>query len=367
MARKKQKGFSVVELMVALLLGLFLVSGVTAMYISSKQSYRMTDNLSRLQESLRFSLEFISSDVRMAGYMPCRYPPLTRNVMDDSVTGNATTGANAWFLDYFNFGIQGYEGGVSAFPSDLPAVGTNAGDRVARADAIVVLKGSVYTSSINTHDATTNNFSLQNNFTLDDFDRGRIAIACDPRQASIFQISSAVPATNTVNYTSATNIVPGNANTNIGSFGADAQITAYEPVVYYIANSSQNPSVRSLKRQYLVARAAGPNEIAEMREEELLEGVESMQILYGEDTLNNDLIVDRYVTANNVTDWQDVITVRIGLLMATGEQLATEVDTNTYNVAGTLISDTSLPAHGGDRRLRYVANTTINLRNRVAN
>lgn len=366
-ARNIQRGFSVVELMVALLLGLFLVSGVTAMYISSKQSYRMTDNLSRLQESLRFSLEFISSDVRMAGYMPCRFPPLTRNVMGDSVTGDVTTGADAWFLDYFNFGIQGYEGGVSVFPSDLPAVGTNAGDRVAGADAIVVLKGSVYTSSINAHNVTANTFTLQNNFTLNDFDRGRVAIACDPRQASIFQISSVVPASKSVNYASATNIVPGNANTNIGSFGTDAQITTYEPVVYYIANSTQNPSTRSLKRKYLIARTAGPNEIADMLEEELLEGVESMQILYGEDTLNNDLIVDRYVTANNVIDWQNVITVRIGLLMATGEQLTTQADTNTYNVAGTLISNVSTPAHGGDRRLRYVANTTINLRNRVAN
>ncbi|MFK7814875.1 MAG: PilW family protein [Gammaproteobacteria bacterium] len=367
MTRTMQKGFSVVELMVALVLGLFLVSGVTAMYISSKQSYRMTDNLSRLQESLRFSLEYISNDVRMAGYMPCRFPPLTRNVMDDSVTGDATTGTDAWFLDYFDFGIQGYEGGVTAFPPHLPAVGTNAGDRVAGADAIVVLKGSVYTSSVDSHDATTNTFTLQNNFTLSDFDRGRIAIACDPRQASIFQVSAVDETARTINYTDVPSISPGNANTNIGSFGPDAQITSYQPVVYYLANSTQNPSVRSLKRQYFIARTAGLNEVADMREEELLEGVESMQILYGEDTLNNDLIVDRYVTANNVTDWQNVITVRIGLLMASGEQITAQVDTNAYNVAGTLISDTSTPAHGGDRRLRYVANTTINLRNRVAN
>lgn len=140
MQSNKQRGFSIVELMVALLLGLFLVSGVTAMYISSKQSYRMTDNISRLQESLRFSLDFMSSDIRMAGYMPCRFPPLTRNAID-----NADTGSNAWFLDYFNFGVRGYEGSAGGFPTDLPAVGTNAGDRVAGTDAIVILKASLYT------------------------------------------------------------------------------------------------------------------------------------------------------------------------------------------------------------------------------
>lgn len=365
MQSNKQRGFSIVELMVALLLGLFLVSGVTAMYISSKQSYRMTDNISRLQESLRFSLDFMSSDIRMAGYMPCRFPPLTRNAID-----NADTGSNAWFLDYFNFGVRGYEGSAGGFPTDLPAVGTNAGDRVAGTDAIVILKASLYTSSLSSHDATANTFTLQSNFTDSDFERGRIGIVCDPRQAAMFQVSNAATGLKTVSYNNAANILPGNdagVITNIGNYGADAQIAAYEPVVYYIANSTQNPAIRSLKRQNLVARASGANEIAEMQEEELLEGVESMQILYGEDTLNNDLVVDRYVTADNVVNWQNVITVRIGLLMASGEQVTTQADTTTYNVAGTLISDTSAPAHAGDRRLRYVANTTINLRNRVAN
>lgn len=364
----KQKGFSIVELMVALLLGLFLVSGVTAMYISSKQSYRMTDNISRLQESLRFSLDFMSSDIRMAGYMPCRFPPQTRNAVNNAEVGS---NSNSWFLDYFNFGVRGYEGGTSAFPADLPAVGNSIDDRVAGTDAIVILKASLYTSSLSSHDATANTFTLQNSFTDSDFERGRIGIVCDPRQAAMFQVSNAAKAFRTVSYNNAANILPGNdasVITNIGNYGADAQIAAYEPVVYYIANSKQNPAIRSLKRKSFNAIDNGAGtEVAQMVEEELLEGVESMQILYGEDTLDNDLVVDRYVTADNVSNWQNIITVRIGLLMASGEQVTSQADTTTYNVAGTLISDTSTPPHAGDRRLRYVANTTINLRNRVAN
>ena len=57
--------------------------------------------------------------------------------------------------------------------------------------------------------------------------------------------------------------------------------------------------------------------------------------------------------------------MRLGLLMATGEDVTAQLDTNTYNVAGTFISDSTAVAHAGDRKLRYVANTTINLRNRV--
>jgi type IV pilus assembly protein PilW len=354
----KQQGFSVVELMVALLLGLFLVSGVTGMYISSKQTNRMTDNLSRLQESLRFSLEFISRDIRMAGYMPCRYPPTFTNAMN---------GNTAWFLDFFNYGIRGYEGSVSTFPTSLPAVGTGAGDRVAGTDALAILKGSVYASSLTFHNAGGNMFTLQNTFTDTDFDVGRIAIVCDPRQASLFQVSNVNFGAQTISYGNNTVIAPGNFTTNIGNYSDDAQITSFEPVIYYIAVSTQNPSITSLKKQYLEARLVGGIEVAQMREEELLEGVESMQILYGVD-VDNDQIADRFEAANTVTaanQWLNVITVRLGLLMATGEEVTTQLDTNTYNVAGTLISDTTTPAHSADRRLRYVINTTINLRNRV--
>ncbi|MBT8125498.1 MAG: PilW family protein, partial [Gammaproteobacteria bacterium] len=62
------------------------------------------------------------------------------------------------------------------------------------------------------------------------------------------------------------------------------------------------------------------------------------------------------------SEWPNVITVRLGLLMATGEEVTSQIDTNSYNVAGTIISAPTTPA---DRRLRYVVNTTINLRNRV--
>jgi len=188
MAHQKQQGFSIVELMVALLLGLFLVSGVTAMYVSGKQTYRMTDSLSRLQESLRFSLDFMSSDIRMAGYLPCRFPSNNTNAI--------TNGTTTWFLDFFNTGIRGYEGG--AFPS-APATGTSPGDRVAGSDAVAILKSSDYTSSITFHSTSSNSFTLNNNFDdQEDFEQGSVAIICDPRRAAIFQVSSSDEGTRTI-------------------------------------------------------------------------------------------------------------------------------------------------------------------------
>ena len=351
----KQKGFSVVELMVALLLGLFLVSGVTGMYLSSKQTYRMTDNLSRLQENLRYSLEFMTRDVRMASYMPCRFPPTFTN---------AVNGSTNWHLDYFNFGLRGYEGGVSTFPTQI------SGDVIAGSDAIAILKGGMYAGTIESHNNTTGRFTLQDSFPGPDqeFQKGEVALVCDPRQAALFQVSDSNYTNGTIDYGTNTGIAPGNATTSIGVFGEDAQITSFEPVIYYVAPSTSDPNTNALKVRSLEAVLTGGVETVTMSEEELLDGVETMQIMYGLD-VDNDQIADRYEAANDiaVAEWPSVITVRLGLLMSTGEEVAAQVDTNSYNVAGTLISDSSTPAHAGDQRLRYVVNTTVNLRNRVAN
>jgi len=351
----KQIGFSIVELMVALLLGLFLMGGVAGMYISSKQTYRMTDNLSRLQESLRYSLEIMSQDIRMAGYMPCRETT--------SVTNAISGGTASWFLDFYNFGIRGYE---NINPSSPPA---GLGNAIAGSDAVAILKGGNFVSSVKFHNTVSDVIELENNITDSDFKVGEIAIVCDPRQSAIFQISSPNYAAEVLGYGDNANIAPGNSSSSIsimGTYGEDAQITPYEPVIYYIAPSEQNVAISSLKRRYLVAQATGGKETAQMNEEELLEGVESLQILYGLD-VDSDQIADRFEAANDITasEWPDVITVRLGLLMVTDEEVAVQTDTNTYNVAGTLISDSSTVSHPADKKLRYTVNTTINIRNRI--
>ena len=66
-----QTGLSLVEIMIALLIGLFLLGGVLQIFINSQQTYRMQENLSRLQENGRFAIDFLAHDSRMAGYWGC--------------------------------------------------------------------------------------------------------------------------------------------------------------------------------------------------------------------------------------------------------------------------------------------------------
>jgi len=67
----KQSGISLIEIMIALLIGLFLLGGILQMFSASQQTYRMQSNLARLQENGRFALDFLARDIRMAGYWGC--------------------------------------------------------------------------------------------------------------------------------------------------------------------------------------------------------------------------------------------------------------------------------------------------------
>jgi type IV pilus assembly protein PilW len=74
-----QTGLTLIEIMIALLIGAFLLGGVLQIFITSKQTYRMQENLSRLQENGRFAMEFLSKDIRMAGYWDCMKPSSPNN------------------------------------------------------------------------------------------------------------------------------------------------------------------------------------------------------------------------------------------------------------------------------------------------
>ena len=94
-----QRGLSLIELMIAMLVGLILIGGVLSIFISSRQSYGINSAVARIQENARFALGFISKPTRMAGYMGCGLS--TSNFAND-LKSNA--------LPYgFTNGIVGYE------------------------------------------------------------------------------------------------------------------------------------------------------------------------------------------------------------------------------------------------------------------
>src|SRR5574340_675868 len=66
-----QAGLSLIELMIALVVGLILIDGVLSIFMSSRKSYGINSAVGQVQEHGRFALDFIRHDTRMAGYMGC--------------------------------------------------------------------------------------------------------------------------------------------------------------------------------------------------------------------------------------------------------------------------------------------------------
>ncbi len=93
-----------------------------------------------------------------------------------------------------------------------------------------------------------------------------------------------------------------------------------------------------------------------MVSQELVEGVENMQVYYGEDT-DGDSVANIYRKADTVTNWSNVVAIRIGLLVRTPGNVDTYVDTKTYMVADTNVGPFN------DNRQRRVFSSTIELRN----
>jgi type IV pilus assembly protein PilW len=364
---KALRGFTIVELMIALLLSSILLTGVVQIYASSKQSYRLTENVSRMQENSRFAMNVLTKEIRMAGFSPC---PRTDEV------ANTLTGGAATATDFGNGAITGFEGGVDTFPSDFPATGTAAGNRVADSDGFIIMRGGdiSYTLGTPPHNASSAQFKIVDATGISD---GDILMVCDTDNTAIFQADGLTITSGSADDTLVHNpggggISPGNCTKGLGyptdcttsggnphTYGSEAQIVKMFSTIYYVG-VSQSGNGRALYRRGLLNNTSGT--VAAGTAQELVDGIESMQTLYGLDTTGDNL-ANRYVTADQVGagNWNSVVSVRIALLSQTPDQINFENDDNTYYLAGTQFDDTS---HGADRRLRQVYTSTIKIRNR---
>lgn len=349
------RGFTLIEMMIAMVISIFLLGGVIQIFLSSKQSYRVGEDASRLQENGRFAMDIMARDIRMAGFLPCR--------IQDGKVSNAVDSSDEIY-DFFNAAINADEYGSSTF-SGYPAVGATATDRVAGADAIRILRGGSESSCIASH--VVNSATLHLCGSSSEFQQGDILLVCDAEKASIFQMSgpASAGAHTTIVHNTGTGS-PGNCNKKLGKpttagdcatnsdaqFAMDAQVVKFSSVAYYIGVSTSGTTT-SLYRIILNQAPI-----------ELIEDVETMQLLYGEDT-NNDDVADQYVKGNSVADANNIVAVRIGLLVKSPNEVASETNTKTYNVAGTPIADTATtPTHSGGKYLRNIYTSTIKIRNR---
>jgi type IV pilus assembly protein PilW len=299
----RQSGLTLVEILVALTIGLVVLTGVVGVLIANRQTYRTSEALARMQENARFSFEILGRSIRAAGGNPCGAYKVA------NVLNNRTT---AWWADWSN-AIRGFEGGNADHDSQFPqATGSGTAARIAGTDALITLTGSLDTGlSIIDHNPSAAQLKINTNaHGLKD---GDIVIACDTQHSAIFQITNASPSNNVIVHNTGTGS-PGNCSKYLGyptppncgasgpnndppsySFESQGYLNRLSAHAWYIGNNPRG--TRSLYRINLSGSSA--------QIEEVTPDVYDLQVDYLAQGSNS------YVNASSITDWNQVIAVRL--------------------------------------------------------
>ena len=128
----RQRGLTLIEVLVALLLGLLLIGAVGGLYLANHQTFRQVENMARINENARLAFELLGRDLREAGGIVCGSDLPVANVVNPS--------QNDWW-NQWDQGLEGYEGN-EALPATLASFGSGPLDRVADTDAVVVWSGT---------------------------------------------------------------------------------------------------------------------------------------------------------------------------------------------------------------------------------
>jgi len=346
-----QNGFTLVELMVAMVVGLILMAGVLQIYLSSKQSDRVLTAEARMQENGRFAMHFLVHDLRMAGYMGCAsINHLTPNVIAKPAPTMSFSSANI---------IRGftYTAG-STWPSGytVSAVtnGNGAPANIVPGTSVIAVEFGSSDGANLTGNVDPVNSNMQVTSNAGNWAQGSYVLVTDCASADLFR-STDTPKPNslggvTLSYGKGTYNTTNRLSRN---YGRNAQTMSYESNTYYIGYDSNDPDPDNPKGRPALYRMD-----IEGNTQELVDNVQDINVLYGVDT-TSDQSANEYLTAaqvNAANEWSNVVSVRLDLLMAS----------NSDNLAPTPqpVSFGSGTYNPPDRRLYWTFGDTVALRNR---
>ncbi|MFZ6801596.1 PilW family protein [Undibacterium sp. Di24W] len=308
---KKAQGRSLVEVMISLTIGLMIILALTSLFVANRQTYRSSDDKSRLDDEGRLALNLLAYHVRMAGYgnLLSTVESGVKEKSDDGLTSINETYPS--LMSDFSNGegknidaIQGCAGGFLDPKSTVSPIPCAAG---VGADAFRVS----YVVDADSANVTAG------------------AVPTDCLGAEL--IKSPTPAV-------------GKKPVGLDKWVIDnrffVQLNNGVPELYCQGNGNTNPGDPNLKNP------AQP----------IAENVERMQVTYGVSS-NDGQTIDRYLPANSVTDWNSVISARICLIVRSANDNVT-TQKQTYRDCNDAVMTAT------DNRLRGVFSTTVSLRSR---
>jgi type IV pilus assembly protein PilW len=319
-ARSRHAGFGIVELMIALAIGTFLVAGAVSIYLKARDVRAALDTSARLQEVARYALAIIEADVRMAGFwgLTNRSEAITANA---SLSFPAKCGGTAWITQ----ALRHVDGTNNTFLT-LPNCAAGGGGARPGSDVLVLRR------------ASAERISPQRPI-VNAADRDRVLVITSHTDGQIFvpaDIANQVPA--------------GYATSDIAGEPPQADTRALIVNAYYVSTgSSLSPDYPALRRKTLVA---GPN----ISDQEVIAGVEDLQFQVGLDT-DGDQDADLFENPDAIPPGARPVSVRVWLRVR-----AEERDPSLGMQAIEACADRA-PGIATDSHRRLLVSRTIRLRN----
>jgi type IV pilus assembly protein PilW len=442
------RGFGLIELMIGITLGSILLLGLSEVFSASRTAYNTAQGTAEVQENGRFALDFLERDGRMVGHMGCAsdqarlaspQPEFFSHFIAASpgVTTSYTEAnyASAPFQERFDLAVQGFEAANSA-PANIPGFTTGTTEQntlptpnspgaqiwagafvpadnlpnlslgaanipkpLANSDVLLLRFFGTASAPVTKFDSTTSTITAPAFASQAQAEPNGMYAIADCNHASVFQATPAgaggvIVATksgsapgNLTDFTTAGNVSAGEVYGQLTGPIKGLDVFQAESMAYYVALPTDGRTAPSLFR---INYTSNPN-IPVV--EEIVEGIDNMQILYGVDIgATPDGGVDAYYTAsvmnsapnalmnmNETQAWQRVGSMRIALLArsstlgnvsrtAAGAPTGCATVANCYSMLGVNVIPPALLATGSaaaDTNYREVYVTTIAMRNRL--
>jgi len=378
-------GFSLIELMVALALGLIVIAGVLQLFAGSRQTFSSNEGMARLQENVRFALDEIKTSVRGAadfGFCGTRPTP-TQHLNPAAGWQQAVFGAQESVMGW-EFNGTGMNTSLTIQP-DYPTASANSWSTVPRqldgstptltlpavfsasatvrpvaGSDIIIVRRLIPIPAV-TSDASTTPIDATINLTgAAGLANGDLALVTDCTGADLFRNRS---TTGTV-LSRAAGGGCGQCPDNQAVVGDWASLHDLHLQVYRVQITAYYVGFNTTREQpglYRMDLSGCPCGTLE----EVVDGVENLQALYGyslpaaQGGDGKSVAGGNWLTAAQFNDWWPVIGARVALLQRSPDRLGMQSVQRQFNLLGTVVT------HPLDANLRHDASATLAFRNRV--
>ncbi|MGY8565206.1 PilW family protein [Paracidovorax citrulli] len=373
-------GVSLVEMMIALVIGMIIMLGVIQVFAASQTASRLSEGASRVQENARFATEFLERDLRMAGHMGCvnDQAHVVKNLGDP--VNHLVAGVGSGSPLDFRVSIQGYEapntapGGVLTLgaawtaPSGLPASISGLNPAPAGGSDVLVLR------FLGAEGVPVNQISLAGGASTVTGDADRITRMTKDGVGTptLFGIADCGHADIFAGALSGNEVKATGVDLTRYTTQPTGQTMLYraESLVYYIGRNATT-GVNGLRR----ARADSSG--AYSTNEEVVEGIENLQLMFGLDStpviglatppvgsVTQAAVASGVTTATDAAgagQWLRVGQVKVGLLAVSPDRSSSIDAVNRPSVLGVEFA----PAANNDGRYRSAYEVSVALRNRL--